>query len=63
MTDTFSVGDLVRSIYHQFDDIEDCGIIIEIGKAITVRWFDERGIRNDYMADEIELVTMERANV
>lgn len=63
MTNTFSVGDLVKSIYQQFDDIEDCGIIVEIGKAVTVRWFDERGIRNDYTADEIELVTLERTNV
>ena len=62
MTDIFNVGDLVKSIYHQFDDIEDCGIIVEIGKAVTVHWFDERGIRNDYMADEIELVTLEYNN-
>lgn len=62
MTDTFNVGDLVKSIYQQFDDIEDCGIVVEIGKTVTVRWFDERGIRNDYMADEIELVTLENTN-
>ena len=53
------VGDFIKSIYQQFDDIEDCGIIVEIGKTITICWFDERGIRNDYMADEIELITSE----
>ena len=55
----FEVGDIVKSAYHQFDSFEDCGIILEIGKVFTISWFDERGIRNDYMEDEIELVTLE----
>jgi hypothetical protein len=54
----FQVGDIVKSIYQEFDDIEDCGVIVEIGKAITISWFDGH-FNNDYMAGEIELVTSE----
>ena len=55
----FQVGDIVKSIYQEFDDIEDCGVIVEIAKAITISWFDGSGIKNDYMAGEIELITSE----
>jgi len=54
----FEIGDMVKSIFIELDDIEDCGIIVEIGKTITVSWFDGN-VSNDYMADEIELVTLE----
>jgi hypothetical protein len=54
----FEIGDMVKSIFIELDDIEDCGIIVEIGKTITVIWFDGN-VSNDYMADEIELVTLE----
>ncbi len=54
----FKVGDLVKSIYQEADDIEDCGVIIEIGKTITISWFDGH-FNNDYMAGEIELVKSE----
>ena len=55
----FEIGDMVKSIFIELDDIEDCGIIVEIGKTITISWFDGGDIVNDYMADEIELVTLE----
>jgi hypothetical protein len=54
----FQVGDIVKSIFIEFDDIEDCGIIVKIGKTITISWFDGN-FSNDYMAGEIELVTLE----
>jgi hypothetical protein len=55
----FEIGDMVKSIFIELDDIEDCGIIIEIGKTITISWFDGDDIVSGYMADEIELVTLE----
>jgi hypothetical protein len=55
----FEIGDMVKSIFIELDDIEDCGIIVEIGKTITISWFDGGDIVNGYMADEIELVTLE----